>query len=448
MPLIRSRQPIPRSRARTFRSAVALAAGVIPALSGSVLLAQSPSEGHGPLSVRSRQLEFHYRLSGAGPSATIELWSTRDRGATWQRVASRNDLTGPLEYTAPSEGLYGFILLVRDGERASREDPRPRETPQRWVFVDGTPPLAQWDRVEPGEDFALRRTLRLAWTAYDDNLPGRPVSLAFRTPADSSWRIIDPAALNSGRYDWTVPDEVHGQLTLLLSVRDLGGHVVERTFGPVTVPIALRPADGGGRTEASVEPPVVPPARQTASTRPAEASISPLPAERRRAAEELARQAAWHMERGQHAVAAERLHEALEIDPEMPEAVSRLAWIYADQREYERALELYNRILTRRSDDPEALRGAALAHLAQRRYAQAREVLHKRLAADERNAEAWFDLGDVLFLMGQTSEARAHWRRAMSVDASARAIIEKARSRLETYAEPGTVGTAGAATDR
>jgi len=447
MPLIRSRRPIPRSGAWTFRWAVALAAGVIPALPAPVLLAQSPSESHGPLSVRSRRLEFHYRLGGAGPSAVVELWSTRDRGATWQRVASKDGQTGPLEYTAPSEGLYGFILLVRDGQRVSREDPRPRDVPQRWIFVDATPPLAQWDRVEPGEDFALRRTLRLAWTAYDDNLPGRPVSLSFRTPDDRAWRVIDPAALNSGRYDWTVPDDVQGELTLLLSVRDLGGHVVERTFGPVSVPVSLRPA-GDVRTEASAGPPVVPPAQQTASTRPVESPMTPLPPERRRAAEELARQAAWHMERGQHAVAAERLREALDIDPDMPEAIRRLAWIYADQRDYEQALELYNRILARRGDDPEALRGAALAHLAQRRYAQARDVLYRRLAADERCAEAWFDLGDVLFLMGQTAEARAHWRRAMSVDASARAIIEKARSRLETYAEPVAAGTAGAAPNR
>lgn len=47
-------------------------------------------------------------------------------------------------------------------------------------------------------------------------------------------------------------------------------------------------------------------------------------------------------------------------------------------------------------------------------------MLTRLLQVNDRNAEAWLDLGDVLFMTGDVANARANWRRAIKIDPAAR----------------------------
>lgn len=382
-----------------------------------------------PMAIRSKQMELHYRLLDAEPGAQVQLWYTRDRGATWQASEFSDGTANPAIFSAPAEGLYGFTLALLVPGRVPAP-PAAGSQPQRWVFVDYTPPLAQWDGVEAGDSFTRNRNLQLRWTAYDDHPLSRPIALSYQSSVDGQWQPIDSALPNTGRFDWVVPPEVGGQLSLKLTVTDQGGHVVERIYGPVAMERWMTAASAATR-----------PAVAT-STRPAEALVGPpatatrpaaVDMETRLKAQELRRQGEFHMQRGQYAQAVERFREAIEADPDQVPAISNLAYVHYLQRDYARAVEVYHQALEKEPKDVAALRGAALAYVALKQYPQSRAMLERILAVDEKDAQAWFDLGDVIYMMGESPRARSCWTRATTVDPTARLVIDKATTRLETY---------------
>ncbi len=439
----------------------------------------APAESVTPTTIRSRQIELYYKLTG-GPQAEVELWYTRDRGMSWQLYGKDEDRTSPIVFNAPGEGLYGFTLIAKAGGQASRLTPKPYEPPQRWVFVDATPPLAQWNSVEPADGFATNRTLQLRWTAHDDNFSARPIGLAYQTSVEQVWHSIDDAVANVGVYDWKLPEKIAGQITLKLVVRDEGGHAVERIFGPLSLDRFVQtPPTQQTATAARTNSDEAAPAQLTrldpassraASTEP-ETTVAPrspllaarddrgpgflpdVPASqpafqprvdilKQRMAADLYRQATWHMTRGQYTVAAERLHECIEQDPDMLDARRDLAGIFYRQKDFDRAIEEYRGVLDRNPNYESALYGAALAYVAKRDYSQSRDMLSRLLTINDHNAEAWLDLGDVLFMMGDTVNARGHWRRATKLDPSAQEIVAKAQRRLELYGPSDEVTSA------
>ncbi|HSW47032.1 MAG TPA: tetratricopeptide repeat protein [Phycisphaerae bacterium] len=394
-----------------------------------------------PQAVRAQRIEVHYRLVESSPGVEIVLWYTRDRGATWQKYGIDSDGRSPLVFIAPAEGLYGLSIVNGDQEPSSTPSPKSFGQPQRWVFVDYTPPLGQWQGVEPCDDFASDRTVQLRWTAHDDNLEARPISLSWQSSIDQQWKPIASELPNTGRYDWPVPAEAAGQITLKLTVRDRGGHAVERLYGPVPL-IAWRSSVS---TRATVEPENAKASTRPAATMPALAAATrpaPVETEARRKAEERYRQGSMHLLSGRYALAAERFKEALDLDPGLLAAMNDLAGTYYFMEDYEQSARLYLDVLERDPGYQASLRGAALAYGARRQYPQARDMLTRLLAVNEKDAESLLDLGDVLFRMGDRDGARQHWQRAMAADASKTEIISKARKRLDSW--PTTSGNSPA----
>jgi tetratricopeptide (TPR) repeat protein len=255
---------------------------------------------------------------------------------------------------------------------------------------------------------------------------------------DGKWQPIDPALPNTGRYDWAVPPDVTGQVSLKLTVSDLGGHAVERIYGPMPVERWLKaPGSQTPTTRPSI----------AVTSRPADDAVlagppEPLDMEKRLKARELHSQGVAHLKQGQYALAAERFREAMETDPDLIEAICGLAGVYYRQQDYSKAVDLYTTALSRDPKNVPALRGAELAYVAMKQYPQARDMLKRLVTASEKDAQAWLDLGDVLFMMGNTLDARNHWSRATAVDASAEEIIRKAKRRLESYGTTAHEGEA------
>ncbi len=414
-------------------------AGVATAWARAESTSSQPADASAdrPVPVTSRDIELQYRGEHLTADTLVELWYTRDRGATWQYAGIDDDRRSPLIFHAPADGLYGVLLRLRDKAQPSR--PPDRFTPpHRWLLIDATAPLLQWDGVDRIREDG-RWVLYLRWTAFDDRFAPRPMALAYQAAGSPKWHPVGPEFANHGRFEWTVPADVTGPLRLRLSARDAAGNVVERTFGPVVL-------DAAG-TEAAAGPASRPVEAPAPASRPAQALPRPVSLERHQRAEELYRRGTWHLERGQYAMAAERFREALDADPDHLAARNDLAGIYYLQRDYPRAIELYTDVLSREAGYAAALRGAALAYVAQKQYPQSRDALQRLLALNDRDAEAWLDLGDVLFLMGKQVEARTHWEKAATIDPAAEVVIDKARKRLQLYAPPKT-GGAGATPDR
>lgn len=410
--------------------------GLMAGLLALFIVSHAQAEGTPPTvwAVRSRQAELHYRLVDAGPTTAVQVWYTRDRGATWLEGGTQTQHDRPALFDAPGEGLYGFILQIKPHPRAELPPPTSRSTVQRWVFIDYTPPLLQWDSVEPSEAFSARRIVRLHWTAHDANFPTRPLTLCYQSSHDQTWQVIEAAMANTSRYDWQVPPELAGQITLRLSARDLGGHVVERLYGPVPLEhwIASGIATNDGRATTRPFDPEELAHRESPTSQPAPV----ISEEDRRRGQELYDLASWHLLREDYAVAAERLREALEHNPDLLPAMNDLACIHHLQRDYPKAIALFESLLAKNSGYASALRGLHGSYIAQRRYDRSREVLSRLLAINENDAESRLDMGDVLFMMGDVEAAREQWSEALTADASAKEIIAKARDRLRHHGVP------------
>jgi Tfp pilus assembly protein PilF len=383
-----------------------------------------------PTAVQAKRFALRVRMASDSPEPTaLTLWYTRDRGETWHRGPKARAGSDSVVFEAPGEGLYGFYVVAGDPRGTSSPDPKTGTTPQRWVYVDYTPPLAQWKNVEVLADRSGARPVVMTWAAHDANFDSRPIALAYQPAGQAYWTTIDGALPNTGRYDWTPPDDLTGRVTFKLLVRDLGSHVVERLFGPISLDapavVAAPQSTSQPTTRRIVQ-------ASPLATRPVE-PMGPIDPARRDRAQKLYDQGTWHRVRGQYAEAQERFTEALEIDPMLLAARTDLAGVFCTRGRYGEAIKEYLDVLKADPARPTALRGLALAYVARREYASAREMLERLLLHDAKNAEAWLDLGDVAYQTGDRATARLHWSKAATVDPAAGDVILKAQNRLSLF---------------
>lgn len=405
--------------------------------------------------------------------------------------------SSPVPFVAPREGLYGLYVIVHNESGSSSPPPKEGTEPQQWVFVDWTPPLVQLHVAQKDMAFASTRRVALRWTAYDAHILARPIDVYYRVQDQRLWIPVELHLPNSGRYDWQVPPTVGGTVVIKLVVSDRGGHVVERFSEPLeidsgTVPTAtggaedtkpdLRPrvmVNRGLILDSDTEPslpqsagagtPAGPDRSSDSATTKDSKAIPNAPrpdsGSRRKVGSEVAGEqgklqrpettgsmgpatrpsadatrgkrlheiGTWHRERGELAIAVSRLKEAVEADPTRIEAQQELAGLLMVQGKPAEATVLYRSILKQQPDHREAQKGLALALVGNREYTSARRVLMEIAATDDHNADAWLQLGDVCFLMGDRDAARDYWTKASKTDARAVSVIDMAQKRLVAY---------------
>ena len=150
-------------------------------------------------------------------------------------------------FLAPSEGLYGFYVVLRNAYGASSPAPTAETEAQRWVLVDFTLPVVQVQDARLDSSPATSRRVQLRWSAYDAHLPPRPVWLHYRTENEANWTPIVERLTNHGRYDWDVPDSVSGHVWIKLTVRDRVGHEAGTEIDPHGAGHVLPDNFGGAR---------------------------------------------------------------------------------------------------------------------------------------------------------------------------------------------------------
>jgi lipopolysaccharide biosynthesis regulator YciM len=118
--------------------------------------------------------------------------------------------------------------------------------------------------------------------------------------------------------------------------------------------------------------------------------------------------------------------EVIARQPRHREALGALVWLLADARDYERAIEMAQRLAkvdreaAERVPDEAALRvDSAEAALAQGRNDEARRAAKRALRRDPGSVRGWIALGEIEAARGKTRAALSAWQRVPRLDRSA-----------------------------
>jgi hypothetical protein len=182
--------------------------------------------GERPRMTSSKRFNLDYSVDAAGPAGVekIELWVTRNGGRDWDLDRVDEDRESPLLVEVTEEGIYGFRVVIVGKNGLASQTPRSGDLADLWVGVDATKPTVEITSAAYGsEDHAGQLDIR--WTAGDDHLGSRPVTLSFSAQADGPWTTIAASLPNSGQYFWRVDSRVPDEFYLRLEVRDEAGNV-------------------------------------------------------------------------------------------------------------------------------------------------------------------------------------------------------------------------------
>lgn len=372
------------------------------------------SEPEDPLEVaNSRTVELLYH---ADPVDLLidraELWSTSNGGQDWDLQAVSTTPQPGIRFHAQEDGIYGFYFVLQNQAGRSSEPPIAGTKPQLRVLIDTASPLVQIHQARIIEsDQTAETILAVSWTAYDDHLEDRPISLYYRTNKQPRWRPIATAIRNIGRFDWAVPTDLSGFLAVKVEVVDRAGNISL----DVSQELVVLPSSTSGPAPAAQALPSEPTARPQSAGTVAGAASDIIDAKRIAEAEQLHELGLWHKRRGDYGLAVERLIESLQYNPNLIEPAHELADIYYTEGNHQGALDIHQTILSRLPNDRDSLRGSALAWVALGKYPEAQASLEQVLRNDSVDAQTWLDAGDIFVWMGRRDRARTYWKKAQSL---------------------------------
>ena len=162
------------------------------------------------LTVRSKLT----RVTRSGVKEAI-LW-VNDGKVGWKEDSRKVVAIGPndkaptieMPYTAPRDGLYGFIVLPVNGAGGKPDDPREGDSAQWLVEVDTLKPTVEIKNVRVGAGGLNGPRVEIEWLATDKNLMPEPITLEYATdPNSKDWQPIAVKVSNSGKYVWEVEDK-------------------------------------------------------------------------------------------------------------------------------------------------------------------------------------------------------------------------------------------------
>ena len=384
------------------------------------------------IAVKSRDIEISYSVhQAAKPIDRIDLWVTADRAESWRHYGVETTGATATRFHADRDGVYGFYLVLRNSVGQSSGPPLSGQEPHQWALIDSAPPLVQIKQVQVIEHEPPRdAVLVVSWTAYDDHLSDRPISLYCQTTEQPGWRLMAARVADVGRFDWAVPRDLRGRITVKIEITDRAGNMASDTSRPVLLDSPMSGAALPAQTQPLALQGVDAPAAQS---KPALSTAEPDDLPNPTRAQELHELGLWHKNQGEYALAVERLIEAMNLNPYIKSPAYDLADIYYVQSNYQGALDIYGNILEKHGADRRASRGSALAMMALSKYPDALRQLEQVLQSAPNDAEIWLDAGDVLLSMSQPAQARSYWQEAARLTPGNSNIAGRANKRLAKY---------------
>ena len=193
---------------------------------------------------RSKRFAWDYAVEATDAArgvGGVELWSTRDGGITWQRIAIDEDRASPINVALEHGGLHGFRLeLAAVGDQV--QPPRSGDIPQCWVAIDETPPVVSIRSVITSSEptAAGEETIAVSYGCDDPLIVPRGARLQYSPNADGPWATVAEGLEATGRYLWTPDRSVPARAFLRIEAVDAAGNV---GFAVTEEPVMV----GGGR---------------------------------------------------------------------------------------------------------------------------------------------------------------------------------------------------------
>ncbi|GAB4138581.1 MAG: hypothetical protein Tsb009_06870 [Planctomycetaceae bacterium] len=193
--------------------------------------------------VNRRQFQIGYQVEKVGSSGvqSVELFITQNNGKKWYRYGTDDDRRSPFNVVVPNDGKYGFIIRVKSGAGLSKPAPQPGDRPSLEVVVDRTAPGLKLLPILQGTGKDTNRFL-IRWSSTDANPEEKPISISYAARPNGPWMEIVSRTANTGRFLWTVGQNVPPRVYIRLSARDKAGNISQlQTTRPIIVDL-VRPS--------------------------------------------------------------------------------------------------------------------------------------------------------------------------------------------------------------
>jgi hypothetical protein len=219
----------------------------------------------------------HVTRSGVKAAQLFVLEPTN--GADWKAAGRKEGLTvtpdSPdaerlvgIDYEAPRDGLYGFIIQPISGAGTKLDDPRAGDTPQYLVQVDTTQPEMAFKRVNVTGSGLNGPLVEIEWDAKDSGSGFHPEPVVLEYSEDGQkWVAIAGRTANTGRYTWEITNKKLWKFYVRGQASDMAGNTKLVTYSddkgqPAAVMVDLdKPSGSVDTIHKNGEPNRAPPPR-------------------------------------------------------------------------------------------------------------------------------------------------------------------------------------------
>jgi len=178
------------------------------------------------------------------PAVGLEIWMSRDRGATWTRYLRQVDTrkSSPVRFRA--DGIYEVLVVKVPSDESRHVPPLPGASPHLSILVDTLRPSIRI--LAPAESILVGAgsPVEIAWDASDANPLEEGVELEFSPDGGASWIRIAGGLSPSGSHLWMTPEIDLGRYTVRAVATDLAGNESSATAPGCVQSDGLAPACG------------------------------------------------------------------------------------------------------------------------------------------------------------------------------------------------------------
>lgn len=344
----------------------------------------SNSNVAGPALSNQRIFDINYHVGEVGPSGLgkVGLWYTSNNGDSWSFYSHDADLSSPIQFSAPGEGVYGFAIEVSNRAGTSSGRPQAGQRPSLSTAVDYTPPSVLLMNPGAGNFIKGRQEVEISWRAHDRGLADKPVAIYLSSDAGHSWKTLARNLENSGSWSWTTPAANSDKFRIKVELSDLAGNIGSATTAGNFVIDSTTPQGGLSKisalTTATIGGAAVNHAPTTMANSITKSATLPAPGN------DLENERAF-----------------------------KLATIWRNRGNYRKALEYYAQIADRYNSDERFINDVAITYFKAKAYSKALELFSALVADHKESSKYHYHIGVIHFYRQRYDEAIFYFKKAL-----------------------------------